>query len=205
MNVLIVGDSFAADWSVKYKNVVGWPNLLAEHHTVTNLAQAGVSEYKIYKQLISVDLATFDLVIITHTSPYRMVTCRHPIHYHSDSLHQHADLLFSDIEYHYKKTFKRFFNKSLRCAYDYFLLHFDHEYHELSYQLLVERIEKLLCDVPNIAIITPIALKNCITAKNTITITDDQIKTGSNNHLSSNANQQLADSLLQKIDEIIQT
>jgi hypothetical protein len=36
MKVLIVGDSFAADWTVKYPSGKGWVNLLAEHHDVTN-------------------------------------------------------------------------------------------------------------------------------------------------------------------------
>ena len=63
MKVLVVGDSFAADWSVKHKNSVGWPNLLAKDFDVTNLAQAGVSEYKIYQQVLSVDTCQFDLVL----------------------------------------------------------------------------------------------------------------------------------------------
>ena len=50
MKILICGDSFAADWTVKYPGQ-GWPNMLAEIHEVTNLAQAGCSEYKILKQL----------------------------------------------------------------------------------------------------------------------------------------------------------
>lgn len=201
MHVLIVGDSFAADWSAKHRDSFGWPNLLAKHHDVTNLAQAGVSEYKIHKQLISVDLTQFNLVIVAHTSPYRVVTRHHPVHY-NNSLHKHADLLFGDIEYHYKKTFKGFFNKSVRCAYNFFSLHFDHEYQELSYQLIVERIEKLLCDIPSITLVTPVALENCITAKNLVTIGDDQIESGSSNHLSRDANQQLFNVLLQKINEI---
>jgi hypothetical protein len=201
MHVLIVGDSFAADWSAKHCDLFGWPNLLAKHHIVTNLAQAGVSEYKIYKQLISVDLSQFDLVIVAHTSPYRVVTRCHPVH-SNNSLHKHADLLFGDIEYHYKKTFRGFFNKSVRCAYNFFSLHFDHEYQELSYQLIVDRIEKLLCDIPSITLVTPVALESCITAKNVITIVNNQIESGSSNHLSSAANKQLVNVLLQKINEI---
>ena len=56
MHLLIIGDSFAADWSVKYADKKGWPNFLAEKYSVTNLAQAGCSEYKIKKQLDSVNL-----------------------------------------------------------------------------------------------------------------------------------------------------
>ena len=60
MKILIVGDSFAADWSVKYNDYHGWPNLLAQKFEVTNLAKAGVGQYKIYKQLQNID--DFDLV-----------------------------------------------------------------------------------------------------------------------------------------------
>ena len=47
--ILIAGDSFAADWTVKYKGE-GWVNTLCKDYDVTNVAQAGVSEYKIYNQ-----------------------------------------------------------------------------------------------------------------------------------------------------------
>jgi hypothetical protein len=48
--LLITGDSFAANWQIKY-NGVGWVNLLENDFEVKNIAQAGVSEYKIMKQL----------------------------------------------------------------------------------------------------------------------------------------------------------
>ena len=54
--ILIVGDSFAADWSIKHKECNGWVNMLCDDFFVTNIAQAGVSEYKIYKQLLSQDI-----------------------------------------------------------------------------------------------------------------------------------------------------
>jgi hypothetical protein len=47
--ILICGDSFAADWSKKY-NSIGWVNMIENDHIITNIAEAGVSEYKIYKQ-----------------------------------------------------------------------------------------------------------------------------------------------------------
>jgi hypothetical protein len=202
MKILIVGDSFAADWSVKYPNVFGWPNLLAEKYTVTNLAQAGVSEYKIYKQLTSVNLDLFDLIIVTHTSPYRIVTKNHPVHY-NDCLHKNTDLLFSDIEYH-SKTLKGFFSRSLRSAYSFFIFHFDQEYYELMYQLLIERIKKILRNKCVITIVPPIAMNEYITTKNKISISRDQLSPGLTNHLSSTDNQQLFEKITQKINEIKQ-
>jgi hypothetical protein len=98
--VLIIGDSFGADWSVKYRDYPGWPSLLARVYSVVNLAQAGISEYKIYKQLLSVtDLDSYEYVIVSHTSPYRVTTNSHPVHA-NDLLHNNADLIFNDIEYH---------------------------------------------------------------------------------------------------------
>ena len=47
MKLLVAGDSFAAEWPGNS----GWVKLLAQEHPVTNVAQAGVSEYKILKQV----------------------------------------------------------------------------------------------------------------------------------------------------------
>ena len=71
MNILLCGDSFVSDWSVKHKDQSGWCNWLAKEHHVVNLAQAGVGEYKIMKQILSADLNKFDAVIISHGSPNR--------------------------------------------------------------------------------------------------------------------------------------
>ena len=63
MELLIIGDSFSADWSIKYNDYLGWPSLLLEHYQITNLSQAGVGEYKIYKQLLSVtNLEKYDII-----------------------------------------------------------------------------------------------------------------------------------------------
>ena len=114
-NILVCGDSFSADWSAKYPGCKGWPNLLAGQYQVTNLSQAGCSEYKIWLQLASANLAQFDVIIVSHTSPYRIPIEHHPVHY-SDPLHKNCDLIFSDIEQsnnvdlqHIATYFKKFF------------------------------------------------------------------------------------------------
>lgn len=129
MNVLICGDSFAADWSVKYTDYPGWPNLLAQKHKITNLAQAGVSEYKIWKQLSSIELSQFDCIIISHTSPFRLPTEVHPDH-HSDLLHKNCDLIYLDI--------KNSKNKSLQSVVEYFEKFFMPEYAIFVHTLLIE-------------------------------------------------------------------
>jgi len=152
-NILIIGDSFAADWSTKYKDYLGWPNLLAKQHTVTNLAQAGVSEYKIYRQLLSVDnLEQYDVVIVAHTSPYRIPTWQHPIH-SNDSLHKDADLIYADIAYHSKRI-RNIFNRSLRGAYDFFTYHYDSGFFEDSYGLFRKEINRILQDKLVITLLT---------------------------------------------------
>jgi len=141
--VLVIGDSFAADWSIKYNEYKGWPNLLAEQHNVTNLAQAGVSEYKIYKQLLSVkNLSEFNWVIVWHTSPLRVHTREHPIH-KNNKLHKDADLLLLDITYHSSKI-KNIFNGSLKAASRWFEYHFDIDYQYDTYSLYKEKISELL-------------------------------------------------------------
>jgi len=149
MKILIIGDSFAADWTVKYPDLWGWPNLLSKKYDVTNLAQAGVSEYKIYKQLCSVNVIDYDLAIVAHTSPYRLVTRKHPIH-SDDILHGNCDLIYSDIEHHNLKS-KNKSNLSLQTAYWFFAYHYDEEYQETTYKLFREKIEYLLT-IPTIII-----------------------------------------------------
>ena len=151
LKVLIIGDSFAADWSVKYKNYKGWPELLNENYNVTNLAQAGVSEYKVYKQLLSVkNLKEYDWVIVSHTGPYRVATKQHPIH-SKDPLHSNADLILTDIEHHASKA-KNIFNTSLKAATMFYKHHFDQDFYYTTYCLLREKINEMLKDSKSIVI-----------------------------------------------------
>jgi hypothetical protein len=132
--LLICGDSFAADWTVKFKESYGWVNLLSKEYKVTNLAQAGCSEYKILKQLQSVNLKYYDKIIVSHTSPYRLYTDRHPVHY-KDSLHQNSCLIYSDINEHVNNF------PELRSLKDFFENYFSFEYAEHTHNLLCAEIE----------------------------------------------------------------
>lgn len=133
--LLICGDSFAADWTVKHKGY-GWVNLLEQNYKVTNLAQAGCSEYKILKQLQSIDLNKFDLVLVSHTSPYRLFVKEHPVH-SKDRLHKNSCLLYSDIIEHLPE------HSNLQPVADYFDKYFDLEYAEFMHNLLLEKIDSL--------------------------------------------------------------
>ena len=126
--ILICGDSFSADWSAKHQDYKGWPILLADTHQVTNLSQAGCSEYKIWKQLYAADLSLFDYVILSHTSPFRIPIESHPDHY-NDVLHKDCDLIYSDI--------KQSKNKTLQSVADYFEKFFLPEYAIFVHDLII--------------------------------------------------------------------
>jgi hypothetical protein len=200
MKVLVVGDSFAADWSVKHKNCIGWPNLLTQHHQVTNLAQAGVSQFRIYQQLCSVDLEQFDCIIITHTSPQRVVTKRHPVHA-NDALHKHADLIFSDIEHH-KHTLRGWVDPAISSAYDYFIYHYDEQFADWAYGSLVNTMYDLCADIPCITIVTPLVPGNDFQQYNALTIPEDCVKPNLINHMTPQDNHWLCQRILNELTRI---
>jgi hypothetical protein len=148
MKLAIVGDSFATDWSVKYPNCKGWPNMLSEIYNVTNLAQAGCSEYKILKQLKTIKIENFDLIIVSHTIFDRIHTLKHPVH-HNDSLHNQCDLIFSDIEYHNSTSST---NTALTAAYDFFKYHYDENFYKDIYKLIFDEIDRITSGVPTLHI-----------------------------------------------------
>lgn len=142
MNLLICGDSFAADYSVAGElDYPGWPQILSKKHTVTNVAQAGCSEYKIYLQLKRSDLSRFDRVIIFHTSPYRIYVKEHP--YLKDTkLHSNSDLIYNDIINH-----PRFEDKEILAT--FFEKYFDLDYANFVHQLIQREIAKILGTIPS--------------------------------------------------------
>ena len=144
MKLLICGDSFAADWTVKHSKK-GWPNMLEDLFSVINLAQPGCCEYKILKQLESVDLFSFDKIIVSHTSPYRIYIKQHPVHY-NDPLHKDCDLIYADIKEHADK------NKNLQPIVEYFEKYFDFEYARYMHKLLCEKIQNILLPVQDRAL-----------------------------------------------------
>ena len=86
--------------------------MLEDDFKITNISQAGVSEYKIYLQLKSVDVTKFDKVLISHTSAYRIPIEEHPIH-KNDILHNNCDIIFSDVKEHID-------NPIMKTAYNFY-------------------------------------------------------------------------------------
>ena len=151
MKILLCGDSFAADWSVKYPERLGWCNWLANDYSVTNIAQAGVGEYKILQQVKSVNLKKFDAIIIAHTSPNRVHCVHHPIHY-NDVLHKNADLIYNDVAYHHE-------NSDAKIAVKYFERYFDHDYYNDIANLICLDILNILGNYPHL---NQFHIENCI-------------------------------------------
>ena len=138
--LLICGDSFSADWTIKHTGI-GWPNMLANDYLVINLSQAGCSEYKIYLQLKSVDLKQFDRIIISHTSPYRICVERHPIH-SKDILHKDCDLIYTDLKEHADS------HPEVQPMIDFFEKYFHTEYFEFIHHEICEKIEQMVKGLP---------------------------------------------------------
>lgn len=158
MKILICGDSFAADWSILYPRKKGWPNLLADRFNITNIAQAGCSEYKILLQLLSVDLTQFDKIIVSHTGSHRRIYVKcHPV-YENDPFHKDSDLIYSDIKHHCIK------NKKLLPLIEYFEKYFDLEHAKFMHSLILKEIYAIVenYNVLHISHLEEEELSNCV-------------------------------------------
>lgn len=188
MTILIAGDSFAADWKKSKSNFIGWPNLLNKNFDVVNVAQAGVSEFKILKQIReAIADKKFDTVIVAHTSPYRIPTECHPVHF-NDPFYGNADLIFSDIEYHRFK-FKNLLDTSIKSAYNFFQYHYDKDFWESTYVLMRNEINKLIdTDTKYLVIASPLVDSAFNIEKNVVEIDKIDLMIGNSNHLSPQGN-----------------
>jgi hypothetical protein len=192
MNILISGDSFAANWTIKYPDQKGWPNLLAEKFNIKNVAQAGCSEYKIYKQLENEKLENYDHIIICHTSPFRIPTIKHPIHY-NDILHKDCDLLYSDIKDNLDK------NIELVSICNFFEKYFDFESAIFNHILICKEIN-FLTKSYNTIHITNIDWKDLYQFKNMLNFYKlFQTNRGLMNHYDINGNEIVYKTILDRL------
>jgi hypothetical protein len=141
LKILIAGDSFAAIWPAGDH---GWPMLLNQNFNIVNVAQAGVSEYKILQQIKNHYNDLYDLVIISHTSPSRIHVKEHPVY--KTGFHSNCDLIFEDI---FSKS--SFLNTEIQTAQNWFRLYYDDQYQIDIYNLLREKINSMI-SVPYIAL-----------------------------------------------------
>lgn len=122
MKIFVFGDSFAAD-------PAGWSSML--DCEVTNFAENGIGQYKIYKKILN--NLKFDRAIICHTSPWRVHTRIHPLH-KDNLLRPNNDFMLNDLEYHSKK------NKEIKNIYNYLKKYHDFIYQSDMYKLMVSEL-----------------------------------------------------------------
>lgn len=137
--ILICGDSFAVDQTAFDPMEIGWSSMLAKDFLITNSAQAGISEYKILKQLTEHNLDDYDIIIVSHTSPYRVHIKNHPL-YQTNQRYKNADLIYNDVLAHYNNNPR---DAILSVAKNYFENIFDQDYYHDIYFLLVNEIKKI--------------------------------------------------------------
>jgi hypothetical protein len=190
--LLIAGDSFSAIWP---NGESGWPNLLTANFNVTNISQAGVGEYKIFKQLNSIDINNFDVVIVSHTSPSRIHTLNHPLH--KTGFHKDCDLIYTDLENRFD-----WFNKNLQASKNWFEYHYDDEYQIDIYQMIRRNIKSII--KKNYISITHTEIsKNLSVESNNIDFSNLwHNNKGFVNHYNSFGNQQVYHTLKDRILEI---
>jgi hypothetical protein len=183
--LLIAGDSFSADWTKKYEGT-GWVNMLSNQYDVTNISQAGVSEYKIYLQLKSVDLTEYDKIIVSHTSAYRIPIETHPIH-KGDSLHDKCDIIFSDVEEHLD-------NPIMKTAYDFYYDIFYSEYFIFINNLIFDKIYNIIPNATHITFFDSFYDERVLKYENVFVE-----NTGLINHLNSNGNKIVYDNIIHNL------
>jgi len=197
--IALLGDSFAAEYNA---GTPGWVDILAEQHSVNNVAEAGVGEYKILRQLRDLQntnpnwKSLYECVIVAHTSPFRVHTPKHPLH--KKGLHKNCDLIYSDI----KNRFD-WFNESLSTAKNWFVHHFDDDYQIGTYKLVREEIKRIIGDVPYLAIDHFGLSANIATETNKLDFSDFWLlNRGNVNHYTVEGNQIVAKAVIDKVEQI---
>jgi len=133
MNIVIVGDSFSSD---NCKD--SWVCLLEKNHTITNLSQRGISEYRIYN-IIKQNLLLInqsDILLVWHTNPDR-IYIPDDVDYPSRLIPSHpfCDMVASDAlsDTDWNKIaqiyYKNFYNKDMQ---------------EDMFKLLIEKIHQII-------------------------------------------------------------
>ncbi len=89
MRIAVAGDSFSED-----KGPDSWTTRLH----VTNFSQRGISQYRLYQQVCQIPQKQFDVVLVVHTSPYR-IYCNHN-QLHTNPPYNYCDLIYSDVSAH---------------------------------------------------------------------------------------------------------
>ena len=134
--LLIVGDSFCHSQDPK-----SWTQMIPDYEVVVD-SSCGISEYKIWQNLLAHKLGDFDKLILVHTSPYRLYINKNPFYIDSDT-HRNADLIYQDIK---NKPPGKF--KDLVCS--WFEQVVDLTHLENINQLIIKEIQSCCVDIPTV-------------------------------------------------------
>jgi hypothetical protein len=116
--------------------------MLCKDFNITNVAEAGVSEYKIHQQIKKQKIQDYDKIIISHTSAYRIPVETHPIH-SKDTLHRNCDFIYSDIREHKD-------NPDVKCIVDLYEKYFHIDYAIFVHELILKEINMICPNAVNI-------------------------------------------------------
>ena len=118
MKIAIFGDSFSSD-----RCPDSWIDLLADEHKIVNHSYRGISEFRIYKNLLDNenDIKTADTVIVFHTNPDRVYVpdqtlmptrylSSHPV---CDMLARDSTEKWSPAEIYYKNFYDQCFQDKI--------------------------------------------------------------------------------------------
>lgn len=185
--ILIVGDSFS---SFQLANNYGWPALLAQKFKVTNLSQPGIGEYKILQKLQTQNLDLYDLIIVSHTSPYR-VHCQENPMYPPNHLYRKSDIIFADAEQ--KKS------TDADAIVTYFTKIFDPDYYKFIHYSCCSAIDNLTKTLP-VLHITHFEWDDLYPFEKLINFYSHWTKNkGSYNHYTVDANQYILETILEAV------
>lgn len=196
MNIAFCGDSFVADYRLSDKLKPGWPVLLNEalKSKTHYYGIAGACQYRILNQFKSTILdKNLELIIMSHTSPFRIYTNHHPLRSH-DPLHFNSDFVISDT-FSPKKYNK---DNHVVAAQMYFKYLLDEDHCLEIHRLICEKIETLTKNI-NLKIIhlSGFDYSDIYRFDNWIDI-EDIVRQypGNINHLSPDGNQKILDRIL---------
>ena len=186
--ILIAGDSFSADWSSTYE----WWKMLP--YEITNISQAGSSEFKILKRIQEHDLTPYDGVIVFHTSPYRLYTETNLLHKDSQT-HSESCYVINDV-LSKRGPIKSAMNKYL----EYF---YNDEYNMYCHQKICNDIIEITKQ-KKVLHCSGFNYDNICTIPNIITVDDlHREYKGSVCHLNQNGNRYLKERIYQNMEKLL--
>jgi hypothetical protein len=188
INILVAGDSFASNWNTGEE---WWQQL---PYNITNIAQAGASQYKILKSFTSVDIKAYDAVIVFHTSPTRIYASKGNL-LHKDSItHRDSCYVINDV-----LSKRGPIKRALESYTKYF---YDDDFITYTHRKICHDIETKTHNVPVIHA-SGFDYTSVYTFKNFVSITDlFETHRGNICHLTPNGNRLLKERIYKQLQQL---